>query len=224
MAGVDGIDPHIAPVAEKGAPIELKRQRVAYFPYNGRCPPSQDVKATIESTASALKPHVASLKAVFPSFLDEAYQIHQQLFACDGFDWAKRILEKAGTTSSSLGVIRDAPPAKSTSEFVRLIEQWDALKSRSLEFWQSFDVLMCPISAAAAHMQAEAGPKFGFSYASAINTIGCPAVALRAGTSTEGLPIGVQVVAPMWRDDLALTVAELIEQELGGWQPIDSLS
>jgi amidase len=42
---------------------------------------------------------------------------------------------------------------------------------------------------------------------------------VRCGGSPEGLPIGVQVVAPPWRDHLALALAERLEAALGGWPP-----
>jgi amidase len=40
---------------------------------------------------------------------------------------------------------------------------------------------------------------------------GWPVVVVRAGTSREGLPIGVQVVAAPWREDAALALARQIE-------------
>lgn len=51
-----------------------------------------------------------------------------------------------------------------------------------------------------------------------LNT-GYPAVVVRAGSTAEGMPIGVQVVARPWRDDVALAVAAIIEDAMGGWQP-----
>jgi amidase len=41
---------------------------------------------------------------------------------------------------------------------------------------------------------------------------------VRGGTSPEGLPIGVQLVARPWREDVALAVAQSLEGALGGWQ------
>jgi amidase len=32
------------------------------------------------------------------------------------------------------------------------------------------------------------------------------------------MPIGMQVVARPWRDDVALAVARELERDLGGWQ------
>ena len=48
----------------------------------------------------------------------------------------------------------------------------------------------------------------------------CPAPrhAETAGTSPEGLPIGVQVVARPWRENVALRLAQHIEAALGGWR------
>ena len=48
---------------------------------------------------------------------------------------------------------------------------------------------------------------------------GWPCAVVRCGTSPDGLPIGVQVVAPPWRDDLALALAAHLETTLGGWHP-----
>ena len=48
---------------------------------------------------------------------------------------------------------------------------------------------------------------------------GWPAGVVRAGTSTEGIPIGLQVVGRPWRDDVGPAVLALLEDKLGGWQP-----
>jgi amidase len=41
---------------------------------------------------------------------------------------------------------------------------------------------------------------------------------VRGGTSPKGLPIGVQVVARPWREDIALALTKQIEAISGGWQ------
>jgi amidase len=50
------------------------------------------------------------------------------------------------------------------------------------------------------------------------NLTGWPSVVVRGGTSPEGLPIGVQVVARPWREDVALALAARIEQATGGFE------
>jgi amidase len=57
------------------------------------------------------------------------------------------------------------------------------------------------------------------SYTMAYNLTGWPAAVVRAGTSPEGLPIGVQIVARPWGEDVVLAVARHIETAFVGWQP-----
>ena len=52
------------------------------------------------------------------------------------------------------------------------------------------------------------------------NFLGLPAAAVGAGEA-DGVPRGVQVVGPRWREDLCLDAAEAIERALGTITPID---
>jgi amidase len=45
-----------------------------------------------------------------------------------------------------------------------------------------------------------------------INATGSPAISLPLGWSEEGLPIGVQLIAPLGREDVLLRVASQLEQ------------
>ena len=47
---------------------------------------------------------------------------------------------------------------------------------------------------------------------------GLPATAVPAGRSTEGLPVGVQLIGPMLEDRTPLRLAELLEEKIGGFQ------
>ena len=52
------------------------------------------------------------------------------------------------------------------------------------------------------------------------SALGLPSVALPMGIA-DGLPVGIQVLSDLWREDLCLEVAELVE--CGAWtcRPID---
>jgi amidase len=52
----------------------------------------------------------------------------------------------------------------------------------------------------------------------AYNVAGWPAAVVRCGVGPSGLPIGVQIVAAPWREDIALAVALRLESEFGGWK------
>ncbi|MYT28244.1 MULTISPECIES: amidase [unclassified Streptomyces] len=47
---------------------------------------------------------------------------------------------------------------------------------------------------------------------------GLPATAVPTGRSPEGLPVGVQLIGPMFEDRTPLRLAELLEQQIGGFQ------
>ncbi|MGW4486331.1 amidase [Amycolatopsis sp. NPDC004368] len=48
---------------------------------------------------------------------------------------------------------------------------------------------------------------------------GLPATAVPTGRSPEGLPVGVQLIGPMYKDRTPLRLAELLEQKIGGFAP-----
>jgi amidase len=54
-----------------------------------------------------------------------------------------------------------------------------------------------------------------------VNLLGLPAVALPAGTGDDGLPVGVQIIGPRFREDLCLDAGAEIEAALGTITPID---
>jgi len=54
----------------------------------------------------------------------------------------------------------------------------------------------------------------------AMNLLGLPAAAVPVGVA-KGLPQGVQIIGPMYREDLCLDAAEAIENALGVLTPMD---
>jgi amidase len=145
------------------------------------------------------------------------------LVQADGGAWVRRLLQKYGTTETALeGFLSQASAnAKPTADYTGLLERWDLFKSRMLGFWRDYDVLLCPVNAhpAIPHGTTLQDPGLAaYSYTMTHNLTGWPAAAVRGGTSQEGLPIGVQIVAPPWREDIALAVAQQLEAILGGWQ------
>jgi amidase len=48
---------------------------------------------------------------------------------------------------------------------------------------------------------------------------GLPAVAAPVGRTPGGLPVGLQIVGPLYEDDTAITFAELLAEVTGGYQP-----
>jgi amidase len=107
---------------------------------------------------------------------------------------------------------------------VFLQKLWDKVsryRGTMISFLKNYDVIVCPVCALPA---VEHGTSFNpdispaFSYTIAHNLTGWPGAVVRCGTSTEGLPIGIQIVARPWREDVALAAATQLELTFGGYQ------
>ena len=109
-----------------------------------------------------------------------------------------------------------------------LLRRWDAYRARMLAFAEHHDLILSPVFPGPArphgtmNVPGELDPT---SFTTPHSLTGWPAATVRCGTSPEGLPIGVQVVAGPWRDDVALAAAACLERQLGGWRaPAGSLA
>lgn len=138
----------------------------------------------------------------------------------DGGAAIRRLLQEAGTTETTLGASVGGTKA-SAIDIEASIHALDVWRSEMLRFFRDHDVILCPVCAAPAmpHGQAAAPAAFPqFSYTFTYNLTGWPGAVVRAGTSPEGLPIGVQIVARPGREDVALAVAGFVERSRGGYQ------
>jgi len=144
-----------------------------------------------------------------------------ELAMADGAAWVRRLLQEAGTNEIH-PVLKKRfleGEAISTAEFSGLLTRWNKMRSGMSVFMEKYDVIICPVNAYAAMPHENVYDKAdGWSYSRVYNLTGWPVAVVRGGTSPDGLPTGVQIVARPWREDVALAVAQHLENELGGWQ------
>jgi amidase len=122
-----------------------------------------------------------------------------------------------------LGIAERAGPLTST-ELLNAWAEMDLLRSKMLEEMREFPVLLCPVASIPAWKHGERewivdGEKVEYldsvSYTQWFNTLGAPAAVVPVGRSAEGLPIGVQIVARPFEDEVALGVAAVVDQAFG---------
>ncbi len=226
LCGPDWRDPSIVPMPLGNASsVRADAMRVAFYTDNGICPVTPDTQSAVQRAARALSDLGAVVSEDRPEVIAESDRLLVEIFRADGGAWIRRLLERAGTTQvySFLEWVHegDSAEAPTPAEFSRRLEQWDAFRSRMLAFMEGFDAVLAPVNAAPAHEHGQMH-RAAFSYTMAYNQTGWPVVVVRAGQSREGLPIGVQVVARPWREDVALALAAHLERELGGWRPAEA--
>jgi amidase len=100
-----------------------------------------------------------------------------------------------------------------------MLSELDQIRSRMLTFMADYDLIICPVNAFPAMEHGKVSDRGdGYSYTRIYNQTGGPGAVVRGGTSPDGLPIGVQIIARPWREDVALAAAYQLEEVLGGWQ------
>jgi len=198
--------------------VSVKDLRVAFYTDNGIKSPSPDTTSTVRTAVSVLADHGVSVTENRPQGVSDAERLWYSLYLADGGAWIRRLIHAAGTErlSSALDWMQTAQPV-SLTEFTQEMSRWNVYRSEMLAFMESYDVLLCPVSATPATRHDDPdGPDFTYTFAH--NLTGWPGAVVRCGMSAEGLPIGVQIVAHPWREDVALAVAQYLETNLGGWQ------
>jgi Asp-tRNA(Asn)/Glu-tRNA(Gln) amidotransferase A subunit family amidase len=117
----------------------------------------------------------------------------------------------------------DAGMAMSAVEFKRLEFVRTDLWKTLVPVFERYDGLLCPTMSQAARpleddeaqwVGEDAGGRFlGLDMATQFNLVSpCPALSVPAGSTSAGLPVGLQIVAPRHRDDLALRIGAVLEQ------------
>jgi amidase len=190
LAGPDDIDSAVIPVPLARRTPRLSGLKVAWYADDGIARPTEAISSTLRSAARVLADAGCRVTEARPPGLQEAHEVTLAY-------WGDRHMSHE-----------------------RLYKRWDAFRSTLLGFMSGFDLILSPVAPDIAPVyRAKVAPTSMYSYTIPYSLSGNPCVVVRAGTSSEGLPIGVQVVARNWHDDLALRAARAIEKALGGWRP-----
>jgi amidase len=110
---------------------------------------------------------------------------------------------------------------------VELLNSWaelDLLRSKTLVEMSKFPVLLCPVASIPAFRHderswiVEGRPVEyldAWRHTQWFNSLAAPAAVVPVGTSPEGLPIGVQIVARPFEDESALGIASVVDAAFG---------
>jgi amidase len=225
LAGMDWNDPSVVPMPIGDyRKVSIKDRQVAFFYDNGVFDPSAETTTAVASALKLLEESGASVEEARPGVTKDAYDLTLALWTADGGTGFEAVLEDAGTTelhsfmAGVLDVCRSG--AKAPADLTALLERWSRFRTEMLRFIAPFDILLSPVLpfVALPHGTTFNDEFFpGFSYTMIHNLTGWPAAVVRVGTATNGLPIGVQLAAKPWREDVALAIAHQLEEAIGAW-------
>jgi len=228
IMGPDNWDATMAPVPLGDyTKVDIKKLRVAYYLSNGVQAPTAEIQELTKKCVGYFAKAGCKVTEDKPPKMKELNEARQKFNGADGREFMRRLLKKHGTTQASPGLRLDGEVV-SSAEFTGLCETIDAIRSEQLQWFEQYDLIVCPASQRAPipldyeppEGRDATGRRGGGGYTSQYNTTGWPAGVVRAGTSTEapGLPLGIQLVAQPWRDDVVIAAMAHVEKQTGGWQ------
>jgi amidase len=226
LAGSDDRDPTCVnmPLGDP-ADVNLRALRVAFYTGNGIVETDADVARVVRTAAAALAGEAAIVEEDRPACLTNSYGLEMKFLGPDGGDALWQYLDLLGSTQVHpllRGWLEKLRAYRvDLAGFAGYWAELDQYRAEMFAFLRRYDVILCPVytQAALPHGTSTLDENFrGFSHTMAYNLTGWPGAVVRCGESAEGLPIGVQIVARPWREDVALAVAGWLEEAFGGWQ------
>jgi len=192
IAGPDSRDSGVVPaLLGDSAEARLDGLRVAFYTDDGETATTADTAAAVREAADSLRQSGALVTERCPENAGRnALDITRRYW-----DW------------------NDLEGGKT----VELLADWDRFRTDMLTFMESVDVIVCPTAPTPAPLHGE-GLDTMFNYTLPYSLTGQPCVVVPSGRSPDGLPIGVQIVGRVWREDQAIAAARTIETTIGGWR------
>ena len=201
------------------ATVELPKLRVAFYTSDG-VDPTPEIQAMVKSCAAMFEALGCTVTEAQPPRALELAELRNTYRNANGRDHLRRKLVKWGTQQASPGLPLSGEILPS-AEFTRLCEEIDSIKSQQLAWFEAFDLIVCPVSeTGAVPLDNERRPgELRSSYRSNYNVNGWPAGVVRAATSSiDVMPLGVQIVAHPFRDDVVVAALAHVESQTGGYQ------
>lgn len=226
ISGCDNVDSHVVPIPLANPnDVVVNSLRLAFFTDNGIAPATIETKNTVVEAAQQLAQLGCQVEELQLSALQDTYQLLWQLYF-EGGDGAAGLIEFL----QDIGSLKISPVLQqfidrsskthwTTKEMLSLFAKVDIYRTKCLQLFKKYDVILSPVCATPAKKHGTTFDQIkDFTYTMMFNLTGWPSTVVRCGTSLDGLPIGVQITAKPWRDDVSLAVAKQLEIALGGYQ------
>lgn len=210
-------------VDEVGRPVRQLRIGVWTASFN-QVDVEADCRDAALDCAGALEAmgHLVSVAAPAPLSDPALWQAMGQALcaqaAADLAVWERRLARPIGQDDVEPVTWRVVQPGRAMTA-VQLLEALATMQSLCVAaepWWDDHDVLVTPASAEPAQpvgaYLAAYQPGRGSAFTRPFNATGQPAIVIPWSIGADGLPRGVQLVAPLGREDLLIRLAALLEQ------------
>jgi Asp-tRNA(Asn)/Glu-tRNA(Gln) amidotransferase A subunit family amidase len=229
LAGQDADDPVSPPVPCRTYGLDaLRALKVGFFEDDGLAPVTAETSAAVQSAAEALRGAGFRVEPFRPRTLEQLRKLWSTFFVqCGAMFYEPAIRGKREQLSpifrEFLGFAESAGPLTAT-ELLNAWAELDVLRAKTLEEMREHPVLLCPAASVPAFRHGEhAWPIDGqhveyldaWRYTQWFNALAAPAAIVPVRKSEEGLPIGVQIAARPFEDEIALGIASVVDAVFG---------
>src|SRR6266496_2381684 len=232
MQGPDIGDPSAAPVPVRWPNRnQLQQIRIGYFENDDRTPVTAETAAAVRRAAEMLRRAGFQVEPFCPAGLEDARQLWWDIFGkAGGMLLGPMTAGREADLSPILKEFNAWVAAERPHTAQTLLETWlrcDLVRMQIFEQMNKFQVLLCPVASIPAYKHGERSWQIegravnyldAWSYCEWFNLLGMPAAVVPVAHSPDGLPIGVQIVARPWDEEMVLEVAQTIEDERGEWK------
>lgn len=228
--GPDSIDTRIANVAFADPnSIRLNKLKCAVMLDNGIATPDRETMAVVEMAGKMLVEAGLMVREDRLDGITDTIEVDGGYWAVGAHASVKQLLDAAGTKPEDYAnnwfkemneTLSDQVSAEALNNQLKRFEDY---RRQMQQHMSRYDVLISPVNAHPAQLHPSPGaapfPVLDASYTVAFDLTGWPSGVVRGGTSSDGLPIGVQITANPWREDIVLAVMTYLEQSIPEFTP-----
>jgi len=229
MAGPDAGDPHSAPVPVRNIQgKELRGMRIGVLESAGLGLATTETFEAVQRAAKLLGENHFVVEPLRLDGLEQALELWWFFFGnVVGHLFRKSL---AGQEEALSPMFREylsssiAGDPATLEQFLKASAERGMLRAELVRQLRDVPVLLSPVSAAPAFRHGEGNWKRGTGYRETmrhsqwLNLAGFPGISVPLGVSSEGLPIGVQLIGRPHEEELLLAVGEALEEKRGPWQ------
>ncbi|GAC1473576.1 MAG: amidase [Chloroflexota bacterium] len=218
----------------------LSQFRVAVLPPLDWLPVDSEIEAALDSVVEALRRAGARVERIAPETFGNFREAHlfygtlllvMYSFNVGGTaeDMQRHAEDAMGNDDERLGPAREL--LGSAHALLRAYARRERYRAAYREFFREWDVLLSPVAPVTAfehHTNRDApflinGREVPYGrlsvYPGVATLCGQPATAFPAGFTQSHLPIGLQAVGPYLEDRTPIRFAQLLAEEIGGYEP-----
>lgn len=229
LSGQDPEDPASPPVLLREPTLdELRARPIGFFEDDGIVPVTPETRTAVHAAADALRNAGFRVEPFRPDTLEPLRKLWWKFFVqCGAMLYEPTIRGKREHLSPIFHeflALAESVPALTADELLQAWAELDLLRTKTLASMRDFPALLCPAAAIPAFRHGERAWKIegrsvdyldAVRYTQWFNALAAPAAVVPVGTSPEGLPIGVQIAARPFEDEIVLGIAAIVDAAFG---------